>query len=66
MKYNATEKKFVKSILKQLDAIQRKHGLLLARRAISRWLTGQRDRSRLAKERAILEKKLAEVNQRLI
>ena len=65
MKYNSAEKKIVKSIMKQLDAIQRKHGSLIARRAINRWATGQRDRARLAKERAQLEKKLAEVNQRL-
>ena len=65
MKNDVAEKKVLKSIMKQLDAIQRKHGLFLARRATSRWLTGQRDRSRLAKERAALEKKLAEVNQRL-
>jgi hypothetical protein len=65
MKYNAAEKKIVKVIMRQLDAIQRKQGSFLARRAINRWLTGQRERSKLTKERALLEKKLAEVSQRL-
>lgn len=65
MKYNAAEKKIVGTIMKQLDALQRKYGPLLARRAVSRWATGQQARSRLGKERARLEKQLAEVNQRL-
>jgi len=59
------EKKVVKAMFRQLDALQRKHGSMESRYVITRWLNGQRDKSRLAKQRAALERELAEVTRRL-
>lgn len=54
-----------KAVLKLLDAAARKHGMSETRRASNRWSIGQRDKARLAKQRAALERQLAEVTKRL-
>lgn len=59
-KYSAT-----KTILKVLDGLARKHGLVEVRHAANKWATAQRERASLAKQRKALEQKLAEVSRRL-
>lgn len=54
-----------KSVIKLLDTATKKYGLRDVRHAANKWCIGQRDRLRLAKQSAALEKQLAEVNRRL-
>jgi hypothetical protein len=61
-KYNAVT---VKSVMRWLDGMAKKHGLSDVRHAATKWATAQRDKARLAKDRAALERQLAEVNKRL-
>jgi hypothetical protein len=61
-KHNAVT---VAMVMRWLDSAAKKNGLSDVRHAATKWATAQRDKARLAKERAALERKLAEVQQRL-
>lgn len=54
-----------KAVISLLDKAAKQYGLSEVRRAANRWASGQRDKLRLAKQRAALERELAEVNKRL-
>ena len=54
-----------KAVLKTLDSAAKAYGLREVKSAATRWVNGQRDKFRLSKERAALEKQLAEVTKRL-
>lgn len=62
---NRFDKVATRSVMKALDAATKKHGLSLVRHAATKWNNGQRDKARLVKERAALEKKLADVAKQL-
>lgn len=64
-KKKAPDSAATKAVLKMLDGVAKKHGLREVRYAANKWVKGQGDRLRLAKQRAALERELAEVNQRL-
>lgn len=65
MRNGKFDKAAMRSVMKALDSATRKHGLALVRHAATKWNNGQRDQARLVKQRAMLEKQLAEVSQRL-
>jgi hypothetical protein len=59
------DKKTEKALIKLLDGASKKFGLNEVRHAANKWCDGQRAKASLAKARAELEKKLAEVNSKL-
>ena len=65
MKNGKFDKTATRSVMKSLDAAAKKHGLALVKHAATKWATGQRDKARLIKQRAVLEKELAEVSKQL-
>lgn len=64
-KKKAPDSAATKSVLEILDGAAKKHGLREVRYAANKWVKGQGDKLRLARQRAALERELAEVNQRL-
>ena len=52
-------------VMRWLDGMAKKNGLTDVKHAAVKWATAQRDKLRLAKQRAALERELAEVNKRL-
>ena len=54
-----------KSIIKILDGIAKRRGLNTTRHAVNKWAQAQRDKLRLTKQSAALQKQLEEVNRRL-
>ena len=52
--------------MKILDGSAKKHGMTNMRHAANKWCAAQRDKASLAKARTELEKRLAEVNRKLI
>lgn len=61
-KHNAVA---TKAIITLLDVAAKKHGMKDTRYAVNKWASGQRDRLRLTKQSAVLQKQLAEVEKRL-
>lgn len=61
-KYNAVT---IAMVVRWLDNMAKKSGLPDVRHAALKWVTAQQAKARLAKQRAALEKELAEVNHRL-
>ena len=66
MRKTRFDKKVEKSIMKMLDGHAKKHGMTDTRHAANKWCAAQRDKASLAKARTELEKRLAEVNRKLI
>jgi hypothetical protein len=64
-KRSGFDKKQTKAVMSALDAATRKYGLPLVKHAATKWCNGQRDKARLLKQRAALEKQLAEVSTKL-
>lgn len=65
MRNGKFDKVATRSVIKALDGFARKYELPTARHAATKWNSGQQAKVRLAKQRAALEKELAEVNKRL-
>lgn len=62
---NKFDKKQTKAVMRLLDSAANKYSLPLVKSVAMKWCNAQRDRTRLAKQRAALEKQLAEVSARL-
>jgi len=54
-----------KAVKKFLDWSERKHGVKATRWATNKWVNGQREKTSLLKQRAALERSLAQVSKRL-
>ena len=55
----------VKTVISQIKKIAARHGIAMTRRAVRKWDKAQADRTRLLKEKARLEKDLADVSRRI-
>lgn len=59
------DKAATRAVMKLLDSASRKHGLAQVKHAATKWANGQRDKARLLKQRAALERQLTEVSRAL-
>ena len=59
------DKLAVRAVIKALDALTRKHGLIQVKHAATKWGNAQRDKARILKRRKELESELAEVSKQL-
>lgn len=65
MRNGKFDKAATRAVMKLLDGATKKHGLTTVKHAATKWANGQRDKARLLKQRAALEKELAEVGRAL-
>lgn len=53
------------AVMRGLEDAAKEHGVPLVRYVATKWANGQRDKARLLKQRAALEKQLTEVSKKL-